>query len=154
MERIVSYAEANFRERSDSLEVLTPSSVQANKNQQKLPQRAFRCNSARSSFLDWVAGAGLSGAKEAPGFRAAALQPRPPISSLLAKQKQQLNAQGNTIVTGPLKIGWTMPVVTPGRLMFVASVLSNRLSILRAPNLGIRVFGAPGIFSIRIAAGA
>ncbi len=30
------------------------------------------------ALMDRVAGAGLSGAKEAPGFRASALQPRPP----------------------------------------------------------------------------
>ncbi|HQX52279.1 MAG TPA: hypothetical protein PLY87_14375 [Planctomycetaceae bacterium] len=29
----------------------------------------------------WVAGVGLSGAKETPAFRAIALQPRPPINS-------------------------------------------------------------------------
>ena len=35
--------------------------------------------------MDWVAGAGLSGAKEAPGFRAGAFQPRPPINPLLTE---------------------------------------------------------------------
>ncbi len=37
------------------------------------------------ALLDWVAGAGLSGAKEAPGFRAGALQPRPPINPTLTE---------------------------------------------------------------------
>ena len=35
-----------------------------------------------------VAGAGLSGAKEAPGFRAGVLQPRPPIKPLLTKHER------------------------------------------------------------------
>ena len=47
-----------------------------------------------------------------------------------------------------------MPVVTPGRLILVASVLSNRLSIVSAPNCGTSEFSSIGIFSIRIAAGA
>ncbi len=34
--------------------------------------------------MDRVAGAGLSGAKEAPGFRGSALQPRPPINLSIA----------------------------------------------------------------------
>ena len=38
-----------------------------------------------------VAGAGLSGAKEAPGFRAGALQPRPPINPLLTEARRGPN---------------------------------------------------------------
>ena len=37
------------------------------------------------ALMDQVAGAGLSGAQEAPGFRAGALQPRPPINPLLTE---------------------------------------------------------------------
>jgi hypothetical protein len=43
-----------------------------------LSRRTACCFISRT-LMDRVAGAGLSGAKEAPGFRAAALQPRPPI---------------------------------------------------------------------------
>ena len=38
-----------------------------------------------------MAGAGLSGAKEAPGFRAGALQPRPPINPLLTEARRGPN---------------------------------------------------------------
>ena len=40
-----------------------------------------------SPQMDRVGGAGLSGAKEATGFRAVIRQPRPPIKSLLTEQQ-------------------------------------------------------------------
>ena len=43
--------------------------------------------SVSGALMDRVAGAGLSGAKEAPGFRAGALQPRPPINPLLTEHQ-------------------------------------------------------------------
>ncbi len=39
------------------------------------------------ALMDRVAGAGLSGAKEAAGFRAGALQPRPPFDQLLTENQ-------------------------------------------------------------------
>ncbi len=39
----------------------------------------------QSGLMDWVAEAGHSGAKEAPGFRAGALQPRSPINQWLTQ---------------------------------------------------------------------
>ena len=51
--------------------------------------------SARSvvALMDRVGGAGLSGAKEAAGFLAGALQPRPPIKPLLTEhQNNEYNA--------------------------------------------------------------
>ena len=46
--------------------------------------RPYKC-SVSCALMDRVAGAGPSGAKEAPGFRASALQPRPPINPLLTE---------------------------------------------------------------------
>ncbi len=40
-----------------------------------------------SPQMDRVAGAAVSGAKAAPGFQAGALQPRPPINSLLTEHQ-------------------------------------------------------------------
>ena len=45
-------------------------------------------------------------------------------------------------------------MVTPGRLILVASVLSNRLLIESTPKFGSSEFSPGGIFSIKIAAGA
>ena len=47
----------------------------------------FQCP-IRSKNWGWVAGAGLSEAKEAPGFRASALQPRPPESPVLTGHQE------------------------------------------------------------------
>ena len=41
----------------------------------------------KARIAGWVAGAGLSEAKEAPGFRASALQPRPPNITDLTKRQ-------------------------------------------------------------------
>jgi|GEM_PF-3259664 len=41
--------------------------------------------------MDRVAGVGLSGAKETPGFRAIALQPRPPINARVTVHLLGLN---------------------------------------------------------------
>ncbi len=51
------------------------------------------------ALMDRVAGAGLSGAKEAPGFRASALQPRPPPNSLVTVRCRKLT--NGPAVAGP-----------------------------------------------------
>ena len=51
----------------------------------QLPPLAVFFLFAEAPLMDRVAGAGLSGAKETPGFRASALQPRPPINPLVTE---------------------------------------------------------------------
>ena len=65
------------RERPDSFVVNASASVRTLKRDCHLFAFSGYCF-VTTQFSDRVAGAGLSGAKEAPGFRAGALQPRPP----------------------------------------------------------------------------
>ena len=76
-----------------------------------LPSVDARLEAWRSvsrALMNRVAGAGLSGAKEAPGFRAGTLQPRPPINPLLTEytspcgiQTKPRTGNNNTIRLSP-----------------------------------------------------